>query len=103
MDLLHKSAKESGYIVTANPFDGLFKASLIDTQTGDKGATRKLVEMIYLAVDEDAVTIKKNGKDFTAEDVRNLDQFKSDEAKDLYILGGLIEDVIITTEETKKK
>lgn len=103
MGALNKKAKDGGFVVTANLFDGFFKASFIDTQVGNKGAARKLIEMIYLSVDEDAVSITKNGKKLTAADVREIDLFKPEGATDLSIIGRLIEEVVVPSEDEIKK
>jgi len=103
MSVTKKKAEGGGYVVTALPYDGLFKADLIDTQIGSKGATRKFVEMIYLCLDSKVVTITKNGKEVELSYVRNLDIFKEDEAAELYEIGHLIEEAITPAEDDVKK
>jgi len=103
MSVTKKKAEGGGYVVTALPYDGLFGADLIDTQIMNKGKTRKFVEMVYCCLDNEVVTITKNGKEVELPYVRSLDILKSDEAIEFYEIGDLIERAITTSEDDVKK
>jgi len=103
MSLVNKQVEGSGYVVTAKPFDGIFKAEVIDTQIGKKGATRKFVEMVYLCLDRKVVEITKDGESVELDHVRKLDIFDAEQAEELYTIGHLIEEAITPTDAEIKK